>query len=65
MLRVAVVVVLLVLGVAPPAAASGTVVVRLPADALPRGDYFFLVEGLSPGREPAPLPRYDFRVVRD
>ena len=51
--------------VAPPAAASGTVVVRLPADALPRGDYFFLVEGLSPGREPAPLPRYDFRVVRD
>jgi len=45
---------------------AGAIAVRLtlPCDLLPEGDYWVRLSGLSPGQEPAPLDRYDFRVLR-
>ena len=47
-------------------ARAGSVSVRLtlPCEFLPEGDYWVRLSGLSPGQEPAPLDRYDFRVLR-
>jgi len=36
----------------------------LPCDLLPPEDYYVRLEGASPGGEPTPLGRYDFRVLR-
>ena len=49
-----------------PAAHSGgsTITLTLPAEALAEGDYYVRLQGLSPGTDPVPLQRYDFRVVR-
>jgi hypothetical protein len=48
------------------ASRDGAVLVRLtvPCDLLPEGDYWVRLSGLSPGKEPATLDRYDFRVLR-
>ena len=45
---------------------EGAIAVRLtlPCDLLPEGDYWVRLSGLSPGQEPAPLDRYDVRVLR-
>jgi len=45
---------------------EGAIAVRLtlPCDLLPEGDYWVRLSGLSPGQEPAPLDRYDIRVLR-
>lgn len=50
-----------------PASQSGSpeLTVTLPADSLPKGDYYVRLQGLSPGASPAPLQRYDFRVLRE
>jgi anti-sigma factor RsiW len=40
------------------------VTLTLPANLLPAGDYYVRLSGLSPGKDPAPLNRYDFRVLR-
>ena len=47
-------------------ARAGSVAVRLtlPCELLSEGDYWVRLSGLSPGQEPAPLGRYDFRVLR-
>jgi hypothetical protein len=47
-------------------ARAGSVSVRLtlPCELLPEGDYWVRLSGLSPGQAPAPLDRYDFRVLR-
>ena len=37
----------------------------LPGDLLPGGDYYIRLQGLTPGAAPAPLNRYDFRVLRE
>jgi hypothetical protein len=49
-------------GVARDGAAAVTL--TLPCDLLPEGDYWVRLSGLSPGQEPTPLDRYDFRVLR-
>ena len=48
-------------------ARDGSVAVRLtlPCESLPEGDYWVRLRGVMPGREPIPLDRYDFRVLRD
>jgi hypothetical protein len=48
------------------AAHAGSVVVRLtlPCELLPEGDYWVRLSGVAPGQEPAPLDRYDFRVLQ-
>lgn len=40
------------------------VTLTLPADLLPVGDYYVRLSGLVPGKDPVPLNRYDFRVLR-
>jgi hypothetical protein len=47
-------------------ARDGVVAVRLtlPCELLPEGDYWVRLRGVMPGREPIPLDRYDFRVLR-
>ncbi len=40
------------------------VTLALPCDLLPPEDYYVRLEGVSPGAQPAPLGRYDFRVLR-
>jgi hypothetical protein len=49
------------------AARDGAVAVTLsvPCELLPEGDYWVRLSGLRPGQDPAPLDRYDFRVLRD
>ena len=49
-----------------PAANSGgsAITLTLPAESLAEGDYYVRLQGLSPGTDPVPLQRYDFRVVR-
>ena len=46
---------------------DGTATVRLtvPCDALPEDDYWVRLFGIAQGEEPAPLDRYDFRVLRE
>lgn len=49
------------------AAAAGettAVTLTLPCDLLRADDYYVRLEGLSPGADPEPLDRYDFRVLR-
>ncbi len=40
------------------------VTLALPCDLLPPEDYYVRLEGVSPGAQPTPLGRYDFRVLR-
>jgi hypothetical protein len=40
------------------------VTLALPCDLLPPEDYYVRLEGASPGAQPTPLGRYDFRVLR-
>jgi hypothetical protein len=40
------------------------VTLLLPCDLLPPEDYYVRLSGASPGAEPQPLGRYDFRVLR-
>jgi len=47
-------------------ARDGAITVRLtlPCGLLPEDDYWVRLTGVAPGQEPAPLDRYDFRVLR-
>jgi len=49
------------------AARDGGIIVRLtlPCGMLPEDDYWVRLTGVAPGQEPAPLDRYDFRVLRE
>ena len=47
-----------------PASGSPEVTLTLPAESLADGDYYIRLQGISPGANPEPLRRYDFRVVR-
>ena len=40
------------------------VTLTLPCELLPTGDYYVSLRGVSPGQDPVPLGRYDFRVPR-
>ena len=40
------------------------VTIALPCEVVPPEDYYVRLEGVSPGAAPAPLGRYDFRVLR-
>ena len=40
------------------------VTITLPCEVVPPEDYYVRLEGVSPGAPPAPLGRYDFRVLR-
>jgi hypothetical protein len=46
---------------------DGSITVRLslPCGILPEDDYWVRLSGVTPGQEPAPLDRYDFRVLRE
>lgn len=48
----------------PPQAGSPDVTLALPAESLAEGDYYVRLQGISPGANPVPLHRYDFRVLR-
>jgi hypothetical protein len=50
-----------------PASQSGSpeLTLTMPAESLAAGDYYVRLQGLSPGANPVPLQRYDFRVLRD
>lgn len=41
-----------------------TVTLTLPCELLPEGDYWIRLHGVLSGRDPVPLDRYDFRVLR-
>ncbi len=45
-------------------AGRSEITLTLPAEALAEGDYYVRLQGISPGTNPVPLQRYDFRVVR-
>lgn len=49
-----------------PASQSGSpeITLTLPAESLAEGDYYVRLQGISPGADPVPLRRYDFRVLR-
>ena len=49
-----------------PASNSGSseITLTLPAESLAEGDYYVRLQGISPGANPVPLQRYDFRVLR-
>ncbi len=47
-----------------PAEGRLAVTLTLPCQFLPEGDYYVTLSGSSPGEDPAPLGRYDFRVLR-
>jgi len=49
---------------AGPVEGKVAVTLTLPCDLLPPEDYYVRLEGVSPGAEPEPLGRYDFRVLR-
>jgi len=49
---------------AAPVEGRPAVTLTLPCDLLPPEDYYVRLEGVSPGAEPEPLGRYDFRVLR-
>jgi hypothetical protein len=44
---------------------SGPLAVSIPSALLTEGDYYCRLEGLSPGVDPVPLYRYDFRALRE
>jgi hypothetical protein len=47
-------------------AGSTTLTLTLPAELLADGDYYVRLHGITtPGADPEPLQRYDFRVLRD
>ena len=50
-----------------PSSAPGNagLTLTLPTELLAEGDYYVRLHGISPGAEPVPLQRYDFRVLRD
>ena len=50
--------------VTPSNAGSSQITVTLPAELLAEGDYYVRLQGISPGTNPVPLQRYDFRVLR-
>jgi hypothetical protein len=41
------------------------ITLTLPAESLADGDYYVRLQGISPGADPVPLQRYDFRVLRN
>ena len=45
-------------------AGSSQITLTLPAESLADGDYYVRLQGISPGTNPVPLQRYDFRVLR-
>jgi hypothetical protein len=49
----------------PDSGTADPLVITVPGALLSEGDYYVRLEGLSPGSEAVPLPRYDFRVLRD
>ena len=49
---------------ARPVEGRVTVTLTLPCELLPAGDYYVRLQGVSPGKDPVPLGRYDFRVPR-
>jgi hypothetical protein len=49
---------------AAPIGGKPAVTLALPCDLLRADDYYFRLEGVSPGAPPEPLDRYDFRVRR-
>lgn len=49
---------------AAPVDGRSAVTLTLPCELLPPEDYYVRLEGVSPGAEPEPLGRYDFRVLR-
>ncbi|HSD29558.1 MAG TPA: hypothetical protein VLL75_19805 [Vicinamibacteria bacterium] len=49
---------------AVPVDGRTAVTLTLPCDLLPPEDYYVRLAGVSPGAEPEPLGRYDFRVLR-
>jgi hypothetical protein len=49
---------------AAPVEGRMAVTLTLPCDLLPEGDYYVRLHAASSGGEPAPLGRYDFRVLR-
>lgn len=50
-----------------PASSPGSpgITLTLPTELLAEGDYYVRLQGISPGAQPVPLQRYDFRVLRD
>lgn len=48
-----------------PTSGSQEITLAIPAESLAQGDYYVRLQGLSPGANPVPLQRYDFRVLRD
>ena len=50
-----------------PGAETGRqeITLTLPAETLTEGDYYVRLQGVSPGTNPVPLQRYDFRVLRN
>jgi hypothetical protein len=49
---------------AAPVDGKPAVTLALPCDLLPPEDYYVRLEGASPGKQAAPVGRYDFRVLR-
>jgi hypothetical protein len=49
---------------AAPVDGRPAVTLTLPCELLPAEDFYVRLEGLSPGADPEPLDRYDFRVLR-
>ena len=47
-----------------PATSGSEITMTVPADLLAQGDYYVRLQGISPGTNPVPLQRYDFRVLR-
>ena len=45
--------------------ASPKIVLAINAELLPAGDYYLRLQGVSPGKDPEPLQRYDFRVLHE
>jgi hypothetical protein len=47
-----------------PRDGSTAITLTVPCELLPEGDYWVRLSGLAPEQDPAPLDRYDFRVLR-
>jgi hypothetical protein len=47
-----------------PVAGKAAITLTLPCELLPPEDYYIRLLGVSPGADPVPLERYDFRVLR-
>jgi hypothetical protein len=49
----------------PSSTGKSEITLTLPAELLSQGDYYVKLQGISPGANPVPLQRYDFRVIRN